>query len=95
MSYSIVRRRPNASLLAEAVRTIGKRRFEIRQQVSCPLEDRKLHYLVETWFFFPQSLQINRWSYTATDYQRCLAANCLRLCGNWRPRRAAVRRSSS
>ena len=29
MSYSIVRRRPNASLLAEAVRTIGKRRFEI------------------------------------------------------------------
>ena len=45
MSYSIVRRRPNASLLAEAVRTIGKRRFEIRQQVSCPLEDRKLHYL--------------------------------------------------
>ena len=51
MSYSIVRRRrrPNASLLAEAVRTIGKRRFEIRQQVSCPLEDRKLHYLVETW----------------------------------------------
>ena len=67
MSYSIVRRRrrPNASLLAEAVRTIGKRRFEIRQQVSCPLEDRKLHYLVETWFFFPQSLQINRWSYTA------------------------------
>ena len=88
MSYSIVRRRrrPNASLLAEAVRTIGKRRFEIRQQVSCPLEDRKLHYLVETWFFFPQSLQINRWS-------RCLVANCPRFCGNWRRRRAAVRKS--
>ena len=78
MSYSIVRRRPNASLLAEAVRTIGKRRFEIRQQVSCPLEDRKLHYLVETWFFFPQSLQINRWSYTATDYQQSLK-NYIRL----------------
>ena len=80
MFYSIVRRRrrPNASLLAEAVRTIGKRRFEIRQQVSCPLEDRKLHYLVETWFFFPQSLQINRWSYTATDYQQSLK-NYIRL----------------
>ena len=78
MSYSIVRRRPNASLLAEAVKTIGKRRFEIRQQVSCPLEDRKLHYLVETWFFFPQSLQINRWSYTATDYRQSLK-NYIRL----------------
>ena len=78
MSYSIVRRRPNASLLAEAVKTIGKRRFEIRQQVSCPLEDRKLHYLVETWFFCPQSLQINRWSYTATDYRQSLK-NYIRL----------------
>ncbi len=78
MPYSIVRRRPNASLLAEAVKTIGKRRFEIRQQVSCPLEDRKLHYLVETWFFFPQSLQINRWSYTAFDYRQSLK-NYIRL----------------
>ena len=74
MSYSIVRRhrRPNAALLAEAVRTISRRRFEIRQQVSCPVEDRKLRYQVETWFFLPQSLQINRWSYTPTDYQQSL-----------------------
>ncbi|MFQ8736912.1 MAG: hypothetical protein ACLSAH_13645 [Bilophila wadsworthia] len=113
MSYSIVRRRrrPNASLLAEAVRTIGKRRFEIRQQVSCPLEDRKLHYLVETWFSFrrapdqPLELYGDRLSQSLKNYIRLgvpirpleslLAANCLRLCGNWRPRRAAVRRSSS
>lgn len=65
-------RRPNASLLAEAVRTISKRRVEIRQQVSCPLEALRLRYQVETWFFFPRSLQINRWSYTPTDYQQSL-----------------------
>lgn len=80
MSYSIARRRrrPNASLLTEAVRIIGKRRFETHQQVSCLLEDRKLYYLVETWFFFPQSPQINRWGYTATDYQQNLK-NYIRL----------------
>lgn len=75
---SIVRRRPTASLLAEAVKTIGRKRFEIRQQVSCPLEDRQLHYLVESWFFFPQSLQINRWSYSPTHFQQSLK-NYIRL----------------
>ncbi|MEI3477833.1 MAG: hypothetical protein V8Q84_00500 [Bilophila sp.] len=69
---SLVRRRPTASLLAEAVKIIGRKRFEIRQQVSCPREDRQLHYLVETWFFFPQSLQINRWSYTPSHFQQSL-----------------------
>ena len=71
-------RRRNTSVLAESVRTIGKRRFEIRQSVSCPRSDRRLRYTVETWFFFPHSLQINRWSYTPTDYQQSLK-NYIRL----------------
>ncbi len=71
-------RRRNTSVLAEGVRIIGKRRFEIRQRVSCPQSDRRLRYTVETWFFFPHSLQINRWSYTPTDYQQSLK-NYIRL----------------
>ena len=65
-------RRPSASLLVESVRAIGKNRFEIRQRVSCPLEAGRLRYFVETWFFFPQSLQMNRWSYRPTDYRQSL-----------------------
>ncbi len=87
MAYLV--RRPNAAVLAEAVRTIGRRRFEIRQRVSCPQSDRHLHYTVETWFFFPHSLQINRWSYTPTDYQQSLK-NYIRLGVPVRPLEALL-----
>lgn len=70
--------RSNMSLLSEEVRPIGKRRIEIRQRVSCPQEEGRFHYLVETWFFLPRSLQINRWSYTPTHYQQSLK-NYIRL----------------
>ena len=71
-------RHRNTSVQAEGVRTIGRRRFEIRQRVSCPQSDKRLRYTVETWFFFPHSLQMNRWSYTPTDYQQSLK-NYIRL----------------
>lgn len=70
--------RPTASLLSETVKPIGKRHLEIRQRVSCPQQHRHLHYSVETWLFFPHSLQINRWSYSPTDYQQSLK-NYIRL----------------
>ena len=71
-------RHRNTSVQAEGVRTIGRPRFEIRQRVSCPQSDKRLRYTVETWFFFPHSLQMNRWSYTPTDYQQSLK-NYIRL----------------
>lgn len=70
--------RPTAALLSETVKPIGKRHLEIRQRVSCPQKHRHLQYTVETWLFFPHSLQINRWSYSPTDYQQSLK-NYIRL----------------
>ena len=86
------RRRPTAAVLADAVKTIGKRRFEIRQRVSCPQSDRHLKYKVETWLFLPQSLQINRWSYTAVDYQQSLK-NYIRIGVPVRPLESMLERT--
>ena len=63
---------PASPHLEEAVRVIDRRRLEIRQEVFSDGDQRPLRYQVETWFFLPTSLQINRWSFDLRQYQQSL-----------------------
>lgn len=67
----------------ETVKAAGKRSIEIKQGVSFP--ERKgtkrfqpENYHIETWFFFPSSMQINRWNYPPKQFQQILK-NYIRL----------------
>lgn len=64
--------------VAEAVRVLDPRRLEIRQEVFCPASSTTLRYRVETWFFLPTSLQVNRWTYPPQQLQQSLK-NYIRL----------------
>lgn len=65
-------------LFNEAVRGLDIRRIEIRQEVFCPASTERLRYRVETWFFLPTSLQVNRWTYPPEHLQQGLK-NYIRL----------------
>jgi hypothetical protein len=67
----------------ETLKASGKRGIEIKQGISFP--ERKgtkrfqpENYHIETWFFFPTSLQINRWNYPPKQFQQILK-NYVRL----------------
>lgn len=66
-----------ACFVEEAVRPLNSRRLEIRQEVFCG-EKTRLRYQVETWFFLPTSLQVNRWTYPLHRLQQSLK-NYIRL----------------
>lgn len=68
----------NGNRVAEAVRVLDQRRLEIRQEVFFQESSPSLHYRVETWFFLPTSLQINRWTYPPQQLQQGLK-NYIRL----------------
>lgn len=67
----------------ETLKASGKRSLEIKQSISFP--ERKgtkryqpENYHIETWLFFPTSLQINRWNYPPKLFQQILK-NYVRL----------------
>lgn len=70
----------------EALKASGKRSIEIKQSISFPERKRSLpcmgyqpeNYHIETWFFFPSSLQVNRWNYPPKQFQQILK-NYIRL----------------
>lgn len=55
-------------MIEESLHVLDKRRVEIKQWLTCRRARGSLSYEVETWFFLPTSLQINRWNY---DPQSC------------------------
>ncbi len=59
-------------MIKETLKAHGKRRLEIKQRVSFPGKEEHVRYRVETWFFMPLVLQINRWTYTPQEFQRSL-----------------------
>ena len=66
------------------IKIAGKRCFEIKQRIlfSQKVGTRKLtteNYHIETWLFFPSSLQINRWTFPPQTFQQNLK-NYIRLC---------------
>ncbi len=65
-------------MIRETLKASGKRSIEIKQRVVFPEKRGALHYHVETWLFFPSSLQINRWTYPPPAFQRSLK-NYIRL----------------
>ena len=52
----------------ESLHILDKRRLETKQRLTASGGRGGLNYEVETWFFLPASLQINRWNY---DPQNC------------------------
>lgn len=67
-----------ACFVEEAVRPLDARRLEIRQELFTSDQKDTLDYQVETWFFLPTSLQINRWTYPPQNLQLGLK-NYIRL----------------
>lgn len=65
-------------VVEEAVRPLDARRLEIRQELFTSHQKDTLDYLVDTWFFLPTSLQINRWTYPPQNMQLGLK-NYIRL----------------
>jgi hypothetical protein len=65
-------------MIRETLKVSGKRSIEIKQRVVFPAKRGAQHYHVETWLFFPSSLQINRWTYPPQAFQLNLK-NYIRL----------------
>ncbi|MFC0225286.1 hypothetical protein [Serratia aquatilis] len=70
-------------MTGQTLRASGKRSIEIKLGVSFP--ERKgtqryqtENYHIETWFFFPTSLQVNHWNYSPKQFQQLLK-NYIRL----------------
>lgn len=70
-------------MLEDTIRAFGKRSVEIKQRIFFPHKVgakplRTEHYHIETWLFFPSSLQVNRWSFPPQTFQQNLK-NYIRL----------------
>lgn len=60
-------------MIKESLKVHGKRQIEVKQRVSFTKQDDKaVRYLVETYFFLPTALQVNRFTYTSEKFQRSL-----------------------
>ncbi|WP_058910027.1 hypothetical protein [Entomohabitans teleogrylli] len=67
----------------DTLRASGKRCIEIKQRIFFPQKASNKpfqteNYHIETWLFFPSSLQINRWTYPPQAFQQNLK-NYIRL----------------
>ena len=51
-------------MFEESVRILDRRRLEIKQWLSCDSATGATAYQVDTWFFLPAPLQVNRWTYS-------------------------------
>lgn len=56
-------------MFEESVRILDRRRLEIKQWLSCDSVTGANAYQVDTWFYLPAPLQVNRWTYSP---QSCL-----------------------
>ncbi|WP_411704132.1 hypothetical protein [Edaphovirga cremea] len=70
-------------MIGETVKAAGKRSIEIKQRISLPARKsgrgiQTENYHIETWLFFPSSLQINRWNFPPQIFQQSLK-NYIRL----------------
>lgn len=65
-------------MIKESLKTHGKRQFEVKQKVSFTRKTKEVRYQVETYFFIPTALQINRHTYTSAEFIRSLK-NYIRL----------------
>lgn len=65
-------------MIKETLKALGKHSLEIKQRVVFPKKKGPQYYHVETWLFFPSSLQINKWNYPPQTFQRNLK-NYIRL----------------
>lgn len=68
---------------ADTIKASGKRCIEIKQRIFFPHKVgtkplRSENYHIETWLFFPSSLQINRWTFPPQAFQQNLK-NYIRL----------------
>ncbi len=59
-------------MIKETLKAHGDRRLEIKRQISFDNPKGHLKYHVETWFFFPTTLQINRWSFPPQTFPQYL-----------------------
>lgn len=60
-------------MIKESLKIHGKRQIEIKQKVSfAKQEGNEVRYLVETYFFLPTALQVNRFTYSSNKFQRSL-----------------------
>ena len=74
-------------MIRETLKASGKKTIEIKQRILFPHTARQIHYSVDTWFFFPTNLLINRWNYSPATFQQNLK-NYIRL----RPPTASLRK---
>lgn len=74
-------------MIRETLKASGKKTIEIKQRILFPHAARQIQYSVDTWFFFPTNLLINRWNYSPAAFQQSLK-NYIRL----RPPTASLRK---
>lgn len=70
-------------MFEDTLKASGKRSIEIKQRIFFPPKNggkpsQQEKYHIETWLFFPSSLQINRWTYPPQAFQQNLK-NYIRL----------------
>lgn len=65
-------------MIKETLKAHGERRLEIKRRVTFGQPKTQLKYHVETWFFFPTTLQVNRWSFPPQLFPQFLK-NYIRL----------------
>lgn len=65
-------------MIKETLKAHGDRQLEIKRRVSFDHPQAELQYHVETWFFFPTTLQVNRWSFPPQQFPQFLK-NYIRL----------------
>lgn len=59
-------------MIKETLKTHGDRQIEIKRRVGFDKPQEELKYHIETWFFFPTTLQINRWTFPAPSFPQYL-----------------------
>lgn len=65
-------------MIKETLKAHGDRRLEIKRRISFPKTGKDLKYHVETWYFLPTNLQVNRWTFPPQTFPQYLK-NYIRL----------------
>jgi len=65
-------------MIKETLKVHGERRLEIKRRISFPETGKSLKYHVETWYFLPTNLQVNRWTFPPQTFPQYLK-NYIRL----------------
>lgn len=71
-SVKAVKKNKPIKKIKESLKIHGNRQFEVKQRVGFSAQAREVSYTVETYFFLPSALQINKGTFEKSEFQKNL-----------------------